>query len=152
MWRQPEGPGEWISIAQRVQKKAWVHRRSKASLFGRERGGEVDHHSIIFLCTGESAQGARHLLQGLQSMNANYQSHHKDLRWAEPTTINGPVNRHCLQPQSSQGFSTPWEALQPSARYCPHPPGKHMPCHKFWQGVWAQPPSPGGSLSVPSAL
>ena len=106
--------GEQRAIAKRTQEEVWVHRRSKAPLFGRARGGEVDNHRNIFLCTHVDSQSTglwavRPLLLrlwvaeppvglsmkgchlcDLQMVGANQHSHLRHQRWLWPATTRGP--------------------------------------------------------------
>lgn len=58
----------------------------------------------------------------LQVANADYHSHLRLHRWAQPATATGPNNRHHLWPQSPQGV-TARRALQLNAICCPCSPG-----------------------------
>ena len=66
VWRQPEGlgsgvpqAGEQSTIAKGTQEEVWPHRRGKAPLLGRARGGGVDcHRNLPVHITGSQRWGA----------------------------------------------------------------------------------------------
>ena len=84
---------------------------------GQEEGGG----SVIGACfsTDSWALSHREPLAWTMGAGANRHTHLGLQSWARTTTTKGPLNRHCLWPQSPQG-SLPQRALQPSAtRYLP---------------------------------
>ena len=63
VWREPEGlgsgvpqTGEQNATAKGSWEEVWAHRRSKAPLLGRTRGGGADHHRNLFPCTCAGSQ------------------------------------------------------------------------------------------------
>ena len=58
VWRHPEGlesnaaqVGEQNATAKGTQEEVWAHRKTKAPLLGRVKGGGADHHRYIFPCS-----------------------------------------------------------------------------------------------------
>ena len=58
VWRQPEGLGSGVPLAEEQNATAeetleevWAHRRGKAPLFERVRGGGAEHDINLFHCT-----------------------------------------------------------------------------------------------------
>ena len=57
---------EWCSTAKGIQEEVWAHRRCKAPLLGRVRGGKEGHPRNLFLCICQGCQRAGHLWQRQQ--------------------------------------------------------------------------------------
>ena len=65
--------GEPSDTAEGTQEEVWALKRNKVPLLGRARGGGVDHHKNIFLCTHTDSHRAvlwvaRYPLCGLWAM------------------------------------------------------------------------------------
>ena len=58
--------GEWNTIAKGAWEEVWAHRRSKALLVGRGRGGGATPIGISLCMLGLSEEGAGHLWCRLQ--------------------------------------------------------------------------------------
>lgn len=73
VWRQSEGLGSGVpqagepsTIAKGTQEEVWPHRRGKAPLLGRARGGGVDCHRNLFPSKHADSERVGHLWCRLQ--------------------------------------------------------------------------------------
>ena len=112
------------ATAERVPEEAWACQRGKMPLLGRVKGGGVGSPWELLTLHTCKLSVSRTPPTWAMGAGANFHSHLRLQRWAQPTTTNSPMNRHCLQPQLPQGLLPPWRALQPSTAHCPHLPRK----------------------------